>query len=315
MDQFRAYITLLATIPEATLNRINYVFGSYKKVTLNILEGILNNQELFELLSIWVKSICIDFDKLAHLKSDKIIIYVKQLDLYGLVSPSDYKYFCSNLTKSGINPKVYQLMLTTEKQKVVLLCDNSVKSIVRSKMTQVLGQLIHVSEDDNRCEITLQDIFVDNYNEVREIYMDIISKLTPNMSNIGEYLTMMVPVMGPNHYLKYDISESVPMIGKNMKQYKDIIEQIMKHPGKNNIIVIGNSNVVNTGNMTSKNVAHQITRNWIAKNPPNNTVKSEYYNAYINSEGSEDITACKFGKIMSEMGYKGGYSGKTRTWK
>ena len=57
---------------------------------------------------------------------------------------------------------------------------------------------------------------------------------------------MIIPVMGPTPYLKYDISETVPKIGRNKYKYKELLEELLKSPGKNQIIIMGdviNSNI------------------------------------------------------------------------
>ena len=117
--------------------------------------------------------------------------------------------------------------------------------------------------------------------------------------------------------MKYNISDTVPIIGKweNRKKYKELIEQLLKSPG-NNIIVIGDSNnISNVGNITIAEVPHQLTKDWIAANPPDNSIKSEYYDLYRNSDNYEGITAYVFGRIMVQLGHKEGYIGKQRTWK
>ena len=130
---------------------------------------------------------------------------------------------------------------------------------------------------------------------------------------------MMVPHMGANPYMKYNISDTVPIIVKweNRKKYKELIEQLLKSPG-NNIIVIGDSNNISNitvGNVTNiKQAPYQLTKDWIAANPPNNASKNNYYKAYSASDNFEDITKNMFSRIMTQIGYKGGHTSGSRVW-
>lgn len=314
MEEFRTLLADLQKIdiPDRLYYRITGSFGSLKNINLSILEGVLKNQDLFDVFAIFCNHVTNDFDKIVHLKEQNIMIYVQQLNLYGIVSLESYEDFCKALVSRKILPSIYQLVMMGDRQKIVLLCENSVRKLVESKFGGTLGIYPHVVMGENKCEITLQDKFVDNYEEIRDIYLDVISKISPSVQNIGEYLTMMNPVMGPNPYMKYNISDSV-----RRDITREILVGILKTPITGDVTVqVIENNYGNVGNITNiERVPHQLTKDWIAANPPDNTIKSEYYDLYRNSDNYEGITAYVFGRIMVQLGHKEGYIGKQRTWK
>ena len=299
------------------LAKIDKHFRSYKKVSLEVLEGVYENQGLFDIFAFYATYMSTSFEKIAHLKEDRIVVFVQQLNIYGLITKAGYKEFCVDLVEKKIDPRIYQLILTNEKQKVVLLCDNSIKSEVESKFCRVLNDMIHITPGENMCEITLQNKFVDNYEEAQKVYLDIIERLTPLMGNIGEYLTIIVPIMGPIPYLKCNISDTVPKIGRNKYKYKELLEELLKSPTKTQFIIMGdmiNPKII-TGDTKVIKDKHEETKNWIASNQPTGMIKSEYYELYQKSDISQKMSKQLFGRIMADLGYKEGYKGKTRIWK
>lgn len=319
MDGFKTLLSELSTteMPNYIFDRIGQAFGSYENINLSILKGIFKNQDLFDVLSANCTYITTNFDEILRLRNSNTMIYVQQLNLYGVISMTGHKELCKHLSIRNINPKIYQLVMTNEKQKVVLLCDNSMKKPIESKFAKVLGENVHIAPGENKCEITLQNKFVDNYDEIRDIYMDIITKMSANMSNIGEYLTMIMPIIGVNNYIKYDISDAVK---KDIT--KEILANILKTPNVLNTppVVQFTGPVSNVNmNINSKIVQpkekHEETKAWIAENLPDDISKPDYYKMYLGSSVPVKVSACMFGRIMAEIGYIEKSKNKKRFWK
>ena len=119
---------------------------------------------------------------------------------------------------------------------------------------------------------------------------------------------MIIPVMGPTPYLKYDISETVPKIGRNKYKYKELLES----PGKNQIIIMGdviNSNIAGVAasmevQKTKKPSSKEITEQWIKANMPDTPIpRTKYYQNYISSlgESCQPMNKSHFGRILNKI--------------
>lgn len=161
------------------LSKIDKHFRSYKKVSLEVLEGVYENQDLFDIFAFYATYMSTSFEKIAHLKEDRIVVFVQQLNIYGLITKAGYREFCACLVEKKSDPGIYQLILTNEKQKVVLLCDNSIKSEVESKFCRVLNDMYHIMPGKNMCEIMIRNKYV----EIQKVYLDVIENITEQPIN------------------------------------------------------------------------------------------------------------------------------------
>lgn len=102
---------------------------------------------------------------------------------------------------------------------------------------------------------------------------------------------------------------------RNRDYYIDEITKIIKTKNMNELpYLLGTLKNAKTDAPGPTHASSSVV-NWVNTHPPNNTIKSVYYELYRKSENSEEITPTKFGRIMTQMGYKEGFIGKSRTWK
>ena len=104
------------------VERINKVFGNFMDLPLNILFQIMDNQELFLTISQNVFRFFVSLSDAIDSKVDSdILLHLGKINLYVLMTQGQYIYVFDEPEISGI----YQIILLSEKQKIILLCDQS----------------------------------------------------------------------------------------------------------------------------------------------------------------------------------------------
>lgn len=287
------------------ITRINNCFGDYTNIPLKILFQIHQNWNLFKVGTLTCSRLFLDLDQAILAKNpDDTLFYFGNIDIYAVMNSDEYSRFGSFSIKNDI----YQIILLSEKQKIILL--HSQDSEFIKKLIEVTKKTtkyeLQVREGVNQLEI--KNKIASNYGESREIYNDLTNTLYKKYKDIGQILRLIEPEINgySNRILKLLLS------GHNLGRMEGLGTTIVI----NNTKISGTNNgIIHTGsgdnNIGQKNYA---VENWIRNNPPQDVSKDKYYELFRNVFG-DTISKNKLSSIMIKSGYATNSSRRPRTWK
>lgn len=83
----------------------------------------------------------------------------------------------------------YQIIISTESQKLVFFCTNTRKSgVIMNYVRQSLGSRVVISGDNNRLEFTVSDISARNYDHATELFKKLTSYVNQVDPDLRDYI-------------------------------------------------------------------------------------------------------------------------------
>lgn len=294
-------------------------------VPRSIITNILRNPRLFRA---YKRSDCKKYanilNALDNLTDNDILIFISELQLYGIFLPNDYLNFTKQIVEMNEDKEMksnpFQVVLNNKKQKLVFLCTNHVAGNEAAATIDRIAQLtrdhfgttVNIIENDNGIEITVNKIINgDERNDQIEKLIEYISKHDKNIAN----KISLIQTFRDREY-KY----TTPKLKKDISTLEELITILKTSP---NITIYGNINIANNGgvNINGNNNAVQTfadkklsATNWIGNNlPDNHDITTEYYSKYELSTNFP-IHNNQFGKLVKNFGYKTVKGNNYRYW-
>jgi hypothetical protein len=282
---------------------------TFGEVSNTILYRIANNVKIF---NIYNRSECNKYinilDALDALVDGEILIFVSELQLYGIFTPENYLTFTKNLQEKfedkGIQSTPHQVVLNNHKQKIVFLCAvpdmNTGFDAVITKITtyvkECFGANITVIGPADKLEITIEKIFdINERTDNFEKFVEFVCKKDQDLANRMSILRTV-----RNREYKY----TSPRLNKNVRTIVELFDALKS---ANNItinapIVINSGKIGNIGTQYINNPDKKdLARDWVRNHLPNNNEKTtDYYNRYITSV-KDYISVGQFGPIVRQI--------------
>lgn len=298
-----------------------------KKVTIEVISKVSKNIRLFQLFEkiSGEKFISIE-DALnaaaADTSREKILIYFRELDLYGLFTTKEYLDLVSNMqTRYENDPNIsfrpQQIILSGLPQKLVFICygDEKIIEKIRGYVAKKYNCEISSVRTDLMTEITVQKKGGNTYDEMQQSFHDLLQYVSDNDIDTKK---MIHPLQVEKSRDYTYICAELPCDLSKHNTIEDIIASLKTLHGGNIVlnftIVNGNMIVNNDNRVTVKEKEKNVTKEWIKNNPPKNRErKTEYYSKYkiaIKNHVAETV----FGRMMKELGYETRKTSEGREW-
>lgn len=299
------------TAPNSNVKKrvISEAFGSFEHIPIRVLLQILDNWHLFYYGVKNNARMDLDLDKTVSKKEpNDIIIHFGNIDVYALMTPGNYDVFAQNISIHVAKHEIYQIILLSETQKVILLCDRDPEFIDKliASTEKSTSYKLKIREDRNQIEIVNK--IAKNYRESEVIYQDLARKLITKYPNIFNILKLIQPKItdSVNQFLEllvskdinYDLKEILGNLGTivivNQNNQNNLNNCTIT---KSNIIASGTSNI----GKNSKKSKNLLAEEWVRANPPvEKILRSEYYQKYT-SEVDDCICKDQLGKILRSV--------------
>lgn len=298
----------------------------FSKPSFEILFNIMNNLKLF---NFYKRSDSKKFlnilNALDNLTEDGILIFISELQLYGIFSPESYLNFTKTLQEKFEDDNMvsnpFQVVLNNKRQKLVFLCGNHVAGneaadIVDkiAKLTQKhFGATISTIDSIEGIEMTVNKIIEgDERNTQFEIFLDAISKDEPILAS---KISLIRTIRDRDGY-KY----STPKLDKNVSTMEELIKVLKTSQNItiNAPIIINNNGNINIGEhnkiiQTFEN-KKETANKWIENNlPGEKEITTKYYEKYKTANPDFLVTNI-FGKLVRNFGYKTVMGNGQRYW-
>jgi len=274
---------------------INNVFDNFRDVPVSILAQIHKNWKLFKMGFVSTSRIFINLDQSILMKDqDDILLHFGEINIYAVMSVPQYTKFKSFAKEN----QIYQIILLSENQKVILLCDKDpdfVTELILATKNHTKYEL-QVRSAENQLEI--KNKIVANYNESKNIYDDLARALFRRYKDIGKILKLVEPEqqLGSLHkILKLPLP---PHSGRDMSELGTMVIVY----GNNN----GTINVTMNAAPKKKNktaITKSQTAGWIERNKPITAIpRREYYDRYIAewNISAKPYNMVHFGRMLSK---------------
>lgn len=269
-------------------NRIDQVFGSWTEIPLKTFVQIHQNWKVFKLVTYISHRLFANLDTpVLAKKQNEILLYLGKIDLYAVFTPDEYKQFARFSSKKD----VYQIILLTEQQKVVLLHDQDpefIKELINTAKKSSDYELL-VREDEKQLEI--KDKIAKNYEESREIYNDLTNALYKKYKNIRQIIKMIEPDVNGfySQVIKFPIHRSD--FGELSK-----LGTVVVFTGNitNSTVVNGSGNTVNS-QPPSKN---DRIIDWLKQNSPTEPITLDDLRVKCSSALQLEINNMHLGKLL-----------------
>lgn len=196
---------------------------------------------------------------------------------------------------------IYQIVLTTERQKIVLVCQDNEAMIYElvKEIRKAFDTEVFIQRDKNTIEVTLANIVKDNINEASNF----IKEMHKSISNRGEKLLNMVKTVeiyktaSGLEYAKFNISNSI-----TRSHSKDVSKILKTMNIKINIknLVVGNNNTLNYYKPSGMSELRPIVESWVLKNKIDGEITKEIYRNKFIEDTKLDINPNTFGKLISK---------------
>lgn len=240
---------------------------------------------------------------------DNIIINFLDLGIYALFSYTNYEQFFISMTeeiesdrmqKSDI--KLCQVVLTGQKQKIVLACTDI---SYYNKLKKYIEECFKVTPSLHNDQITIE-LFMNSERELEEKFDKLQAHIQNKDQKCVEFIKLITLLRaGADKYRNYNCDEfpeysadvNMEYICKILKTHSSIHNVNINI---NNNCVIGNNNIVNQLR-TTKPDRIQSARGWIQNNnPANGESTADYYEKYRTSNHFPLIHN-EFGPIVRDV--------------
>lgn len=190
---------------------VQLVFPNIYNIGIDILAQIYDNWNLFQAGVGCTRRMYMNLDMaVASKRSGDIILHFGRIRIYAIMTPDEYNNFVGKIYLEDCKDEIYQIILLSEKQKVVLLCDRDPEFI--KKLVKSADQGTYkLRSDQNQLEI--KDQIVDNYKEGKKVFKKLAESLVDRYPDIENILQLIKPPVTScvNKYIK----SGQPLISKH----------------------------------------------------------------------------------------------------
>lgn len=277
--------------------QIDRSFGSYTNVPIAVLVQIHKNWKLFKKGATTCSRIVLNLDQAVLMKKDDdILLHFGNIDIYAVMTPDEYKSFGTYSIKKDI----YQIILLSEKQKIILLHDQDqafIKELIEATKKTTKYEL-QIRSNKNQLEI--KNRMADNYTESREIYSELTNALYRKYKDINQILKLIEPET--NGYVNRILKLLVP--GPSLGDITKLGTIIVVNNNYNTEIGT-NHGFVNSGSGKAINKAatkpKDLAKKWMESNPPTEPTSVKQMQEKCKNDIGLDITNVTMGKILREI--------------
>lgn len=294
---------------------VELVFPNTFELSVNLLVQIHDNWKLFKIGVTNAKRMFTSLDAAVTAKRvGDIILHFGKIRIYAIMTPDEYNNFVGGICLEGCKDEIYQIILLSERQKVVLLCDRDPEFIQKLVKDADRGTYkLQTRSDQNQLEI--KDQIVDNYKEGKKVFKKLAESLVVRYPDIDNILRLIKPPTTScvNKFIELLMSGNFECRDK-MELLSNLGTIVIVNQAQGSIMNNGtiNGSVTTNINQTDDNSAS--VRTWITQNPPGNMSKEVYYQQY-RSANQNPITKNKFSVVMMSVGYVTYDNGKPRKWR
>lgn len=299
LEVFAKYLSSTSKDITERRNAINRIFGDFKDIPVSVLVQIHDNWILFKMGFLSTDRIFINLDQSILMKNpNDILLHFGEINIYAVMSLEQYTKFKEYSKQSTI----YQIILLSESQKVILLCDKSpefVEELIVATKRNTNYEL-EVRAAENQLEI--KNKIAANYTESKNIYDDLTKTLYRKYRDISKILKLVKPEqhIGSSHRI---LKLPLPAYsGSGTSELGTIVINMHITGDNNGTINIFSGN--KTGTKKNKTaIAKDKTAEWIKDNPPLVAIgRKEYHEKYVNySSGSfTTLNAIHFGRVLNK---------------
>lgn len=255
-------------------------------------------------------------------KPGQILISFTDLQKYGIFDKLselrdmflNYRYNCCGGHNGKIDFIPYQIIVASEKQKLVFVCTDPSKSeSITNCVNKCLNSQVVIAYEQNRLEITVTDQVARDYSHATDLFR----KLTIHVDKVDRELSECIRI-ATKRTQRGDVADiDYITVNRSMltpRMSTDEMGKLFANVHTVNIIngnINGGQVVLNANPQEEKNAA--VIR-WIIVNPPENKeVTTIYYRRYIaaNPNGVNDKL---FGPIVHKQGYTTMKGTNNRYW-
>jgi hypothetical protein len=258
---------------------INFLHAYEITDELNIIAKLYDNMGLLEKLHAnecakFTKLTCA-LDSLDDSPDDNVLIHFADINLYCVFNGIQYVLYFETMDESA---NLYQIVPTRLRQKLVFEClDDACFAKLQDYAKNCFNADVHAS----RNQITVNVV---NFNE---------RETDDNYNRLCEYV-------GKQRDMNcIRAMKKIPVLYERMHKYRYYLFD--------GALQITNVMNINTTDRT------QVTRNWIANNPPlDREITTDYYARYRTI--SDPVVINQFGKLVRNAGYKTMHGTNNRKW-
>lgn len=285
------------------LATINVVFGNVITVQPKILAQIWDNWKLFKFVSVRASRFYTHPDlAIGSRQPNDVIIHLAHISVYALMTTKEYSSFASAVCSEKYRDEIYQIILCTERQKVILLCDKDPEFIDKLVRTteKYTDYRLKIRNDKNQLEI--RDKIASNYEDSRMIFEGLTDSLLCKYENIADILHMVAPkkTVCKNRFIELLMSgnfgfDNVP------DNWSDVLGTIVII-NQNNISGNISGSAINIGSGSAKVVTKATkTEDWVRANPPVERISRDgYYEKYV-AENANPTNKNNLGKVLKKV--------------
>lgn len=316
-NQYARCITLIDKYP-------GLFFAIEEAIGPNNIDILLLLETHKTLMSLFIRSAGMKTNSLeraiSKMGGDSILVYITELTLYGVFTPTEYLNFIKNVSTSVYeNPDTVtytpkQIILSGFPQKVIFVCnaDENVIARIEKYCEQHFHSSIKTVKNGNKIDVIVQNPLVKNFEESQlalEKFMYYVStQEKANYEELGLDIKKLMCTEGSRF-----ISCALETLF-DVNNVNDLINNLNGGHITININFGNNNNVIfGSGQITVKN-SKDDTRKWILDHPPAmRELKKSYYSRYkvaIKNCVSDVI----FGKLVSECGKYESYSSNGKNY-
>lgn len=249
---------------------------------------------------------------------DCVLIFISELQLYGLFTLEEYLFFTKHLGEiyeedPNAKSSTYQVILNTSQQKLVFMsthydknndATNTIEKI-SGYVKDFFGASIHASENEHGVEITVNKI-VDG-SARHELFDDLFNYIYQRDSITANRISILKTHRKNDYRYTTPKLDSVPDMDKLLLILKTLPNVAIHAPI--NIAINGGTinNVTGKLNYNSnhKPSAPETARKWIIENPPihgKQVITTDYYKNYVDANlGMELVGISEFGKLVRSI--------------
>ncbi len=252
-------------------------------------------------------------DGMTKAGDDHVLIFIEELQLYGLFTVEGYTQFMKKLSEraeDGIQSTPRQVILADRKQKLVFICATDDKTIlghISKYVRDCFGSDVHVIENAQKAEITINQM---NNRSRDDTFDELFTYISRRDKSIADILSL------PKLIREREYRYTTPTFDISVQTATELLA-ILKTGHTINInapIIIGNNNAINNNIGMTVAVKTNEAREWIRTNPPTCEKTGDYYIKY-KSNAKHPLQVQKFAKLMTEQGYIQSRLGSFNIWK
>lgn len=309
----------LASNPEKR-RIIEFAFSDIYSLSPRVVEQIHDHWSLFKKGVAATTKMFTSLDTaVATRRLGEIIIYFGKIKIYSLMKPDEYDAFIRNIQLSQKDKEIYQIILLSERQKVVFLCDKDPEFIQKfiKDTAQHTDYKLKIRSGNNQLEI--EDKIVENYDESKKIFEEMASSLIDRYGDIEDIIKLISPkrTNSRNKYLELLLGGDFAGLDQSGTWTHNLGTVVVINQNAPVLIDCNVKDVVGTKVVKKYKKSTEDDRliiKWVQENPPGNISKADYFQKFLDAK-IRKISICQLSSIMFGLGYETDRSTKPPGWK